>query len=153
MSPSTRSQAFAGVRAEGKGESSTTLCPRASSLFTKRLVMRSFVALIEVVWTEVLANGSTLQEVIASGDNGVRHGNHGSLHSACRGQTTELRGKVSTLRFRRRPSSFAQRMTSPRGSPYGSFHSGVSRRSRDLSVNLVTPFRPTLISLSSNNSW
>jgi hypothetical protein len=41
MSPSTRSQAAPECKAEDMGESSTTLCPRASSLFTKRLVVRS----------------------------------------------------------------------------------------------------------------
>ncbi len=113
MSPSTRFQAPAGVTAEDKGESSSTLCPRASSLFYQALGGARLVALIEVVWTEVLVQGPTLQQVIASREDGVRHGNDGSLHSTCCRQATKLRGKIAVLGFRRRPGSFAVPYHSP----------------------------------------
>ena len=81
--------------------------------FYQALGGAKLVTLIEVVGARVLVHGSTLQQVIASGENGVRHGHDGSFHSARCRQTTKLCRKISILRFRRRPGSLAQSVTSP----------------------------------------
>ena len=68
--------------------------------FQEALGGAKLVALIEVVWDQVLVHGPTLQQVIASGENGVCHGNDSALHSARRCQLTKLCRKISILRFR-----------------------------------------------------
>jgi hypothetical protein len=81
--------------------------------FDQPLDGAKLVALIEVVRTQVCVYGSALQQVIASSENGVRHGDDGSHHSACCCKTTKLCSEISILGFRRRPSGLAESMTSP----------------------------------------